>query len=202
MQTQTQTKTRKLLLSALTVMVVGSIVAFGTFSAFSSSTENPGNNFDAGTVAISDNDAGSALYNVTNRKPGQITEKCIKVTYNGTLASDVKLYNPDAVNANVADYTDLAITSGTGSASGCSDFAADASGSSVYSGELDDFQSAYNSYANGLVDNPLAQIKWDANDTVTYKFRVELQDNNAANSGTGTGYASGTHKYVWEARNQ
>ena len=199
---QTQTKTRKMLLTALTVMVVGSIVAFGTFSAFSSSTENPGNNFDAGTVAISDNDAGSALYNVTNRKPGQITEKCIKVTYNGTLASDVKLYNPDAVNANVADYTDLAITSGTGSATDCSDFAADVSGSSVYAGELDDFQTARNSYANGLVDYPLAKTKWDANDTVTYRFHVELQDNNAANSGTGTGYASGTHKYVWEARNQ
>lgn len=199
---QTQTKTGKLLLTALTVMVVGSIVAFGTFSAFSSSTENPGNNFDAGTVAISDNDAGSALYNVTNRKPGQITEKCIKVTYNGTLASDVKLYNPDAVNANVADYTDLAITSGIGSASDCSDFVADVLNSSVFSGELDDFQSARNSYANGLVDYPLAKTKWDANDTVTYRFHVELQDNNAANSGTGTGYASGTHKYVWEARNQ
>jgi len=71
---QTHTKTRKLLLTALTVMVVGSIVAFGTFSAFSSSTENPGNNFDAGTVAISDNDAGSALYNVTTRKPGDFVE--------------------------------------------------------------------------------------------------------------------------------
>ena len=153
-------------------------------------------------MAISDNDAGSALYNVTNRKPGQITEKCIKVTYNGTLASDVKLYNPDAVNANVADYTNLAITSGTGSASDCGDFVADVLNSSVFSGELDDFQTARNSYANGLVDYPLAKTKWDANDTVTYRFHVELQDNNAANSGTGTGYASGAHKYVWEARNQ
>ena len=129
-------------------------------------------------------------------------EKCIKVTYNGTLASNVKLYNPDAVNAQVADYTNLTITSGTGSNFACSDFVVDASGSGVYSGELDDFQTAYNSYANGLADFPLAKTQWDANDTVTYKFRVELQDNNAANSGTGTGYASGTHKYVWEARNQ
>jgi hypothetical protein len=199
---QTQTKTRKLLLTALTVTVVGSIVAFGTFSAFSSSTENPGNNFDAGTVAISDNDAASALYNVTNRKPGDFVQNCIKVTYNGTLASDVKLYLPDTVNAQVADYTNLTITSGTGSNFGCSDFAADLSGSNVYTGELDDFRTAHNSYANGLVDNPLAQTQWDADDTVTYRFRVELQDNNAANSATATGYASGTHKYVWEARNQ
>jgi len=199
---QTQTKTRKLLLTALTVVVVGSIVAFGTFSAFSSSTESTGNNFDAGTVAIGDNDAGSALYDVTNAKPGDATEKCIKVTYNGTLASDVKLYNPDAVDADVADYTDLVITSGTGNATDCTDFDDDASGANVYTGELGAFQAAHDSYANGLVDSPLAKSSWDAGDTVTYKFQVELQDDNAANSGTGTGHASGTHKYVWEARNQ
>lgn len=198
----TMTKTRKLLLTALTVSVVGSVVAFGTFSAFSSSTENPGNNFDAGTVYISDNDAGSALYNVTNRKPGDFVEKCIKVTYSGSLASDVKLYLPDAINAQVGNYTNLAITSGTGAQANCSDFAADATNSSIFTGTLKGFSTAHNSYATGLVDNPLAKTKWDTNDAVTYKYRVELQDNNAANAGNASGYQSGTHKYVWEARNQ
>jgi hypothetical protein len=197
------TKTRKLLLTALTVAVVGSVVAFGTFSAFSSSTENPGNNFDAGTVFISDNDANSALYNVINRRPGDFVERCIKVTYGGSLSSDVKLYLPDAINAQVGDYTSLSITSGTGDQADCSNFTADASGSNVYTGELDDFRAAYNSYANGLLDFPLAKTKWDTNDAVTYKFRVELQDDNTANKpGGGTGYQSGAHKYVWEARNQ
>ena len=199
---RTMTKTRKLLLTALTVSVVGSVVAFGTFSAFSSATENPGNNFDAGTVYISDNDAGSALYNVTNRKPGDFVEKCIKVTYSGSLASDVKLYLPDAINAQVGNYTNLTITSGTGSAAACTDFAADATNSNVFTGTLKGFSTTYNSYANGLVDNPLAKTKWDTNDAVTYKYRVELQDNNAANAGNAPGFQSGTHKYVWEARNQ
>ena len=92
---QTQTKTRKLLLTALTVTVVGSIVAFGTFSAFSSSTENPGNEFAAGSVAIDDNDLGTAIYNVSNQKPGDFKESCIKVTYTGSLASNVRLYIPE-----------------------------------------------------------------------------------------------------------
>ncbi len=197
----TMTKTRKLLLTALTVSVVGSILAFGTFSAFSSSTENPGNNFDAGTVYISDNDANSALYNVTNRKPGDFVERCIKVTYGGSFTSTVKLYLPDTINAQVGDYTSLTITSGTGDQADCSNFTADVSGSNVYTGELDDFATSHNSWANGLVDNPLAQSSWVTNDAVTYKFRVELQDDNGANKpGGGTGYQSGTHKYVWEAR--
>lgn len=196
------TKTRKLLLSALTVSVVASIAAFGTFSAFSSQTENPGNNFDPGTVFISDNDTGQFLYNETNRKPGDSTTRCIKVTYSGTLGSDVKLYLPDAINAQVGDYTNLAITSGTGTQRDCTDFAADATNSSVFNGTLKGFQTAYSSYANGLADFPLAQTRWNTNDAVTYRFRVELQDNNNANAGNAAPYQSGTHKYVWEARNQ
>jgi len=199
---QTQTKTRKLLLTALTVTVVGSIVAFGTFSAFSSSTENPGNQFAAGSVAISDNDLGTALYNVSGQKPGDSKTSCIKVTYTGTLASNVKLYLPDSVNSQIAEYTDLDITSGTGDASNCSDFASDAANSSVFDGELGDFAATYDTYATGLADFPLAKTKWDANDTVTYKVRVELQDTNSANSQSATGYTTGVHKYVWEARNQ
>jgi len=199
---KTQTKTRKLLLTALTVTVVGSIVAFGTFSAFSSTTENPGNEFAAGSVAIADNDTGTALYNVSNQKPGDSKTSCIKVTYTGTLASDVKLYLPDAVNSQVAEYTNLDITSGTGAAQNCSDFVPDTAGANVFSGELGTFAATYDNYANGLSDLPLAKTKWDANDTVTYKVRVELQDTNSANSQSGTGYSTGVHKYVFEARNQ
>jgi len=199
---QTQTKTRKLLLTALTVTVVGSIVAFGTFSAFSSSTDNPGNQFAAGSVAISDNDLGTALYNVSKKKPGDSKTSCVKVTYTGTLPSNVKLYLPDPVNSQISEYVDLDITSGTGSAANCSDFATDTANSSVYDGELGDFAATYGDYANGLADFPLAKTKWDANDTVTYKVRVEMQDTNAANSEASTGYASGVHSYVWEARNQ
>ena len=199
---KTQTKTRKLLLTALTVSVVGSIVAFGTFSAFSSTTENPGNQFAAGSVAIGDNDVGTALYNVSNQAPGDFEASCIKVTYSGTLPSDVKLYLPDSVGSTVAEHTDLDITSGTGEEHDCSDFAADATNSSVFSGELGEFAAAHNDYASGVTDFPLAKTKWDANDTVTYQVRVELQDNDGANSGTGTGYSTPAHKYVWEAQNQ
>jgi len=198
---KTQTKTRKLLRTALTVTVVGSIVAFGTFSAFSSSTENPNNNFAAGSVAISDNDTGTALYDVSEQKPGDFEESCIKVTYTGSLDSDVKLYLPDSVNSQIGEYLDLDITKGTGAAANCSDFVAAAS-PGVFSGELGEFASLHSDYASGLADSPAGDTKWETNDAVTYKVRVELQDTNSANSGSATGYSTGDHSYVWEARNQ
>ena len=54
--------TRKALLSALVVGVLGSVVALGAFSAFSSQTSNSGNTFTAGTVNIEDNDSDGAMY--------------------------------------------------------------------------------------------------------------------------------------------
>src|SRR5438128_2039694 len=68
----------KILLTLLVIGVIAGAVGFGTFSAFSSTTDNQGNSFAAGTVYISDNDAGSALYNVSNKKPGDTAQGCIK----------------------------------------------------------------------------------------------------------------------------
>jgi hypothetical protein len=61
---------KKVLATAGLLSVVASIAGFATFSAFSSTTANSGNSFEAGTVYISDNDSGSAMYSVTNKKPG------------------------------------------------------------------------------------------------------------------------------------
>ena len=54
------TNAKKLALTALIVSGVAGVMAFGTYSAFSSTTSNPNNNFATGSVSISDNDGGSA----------------------------------------------------------------------------------------------------------------------------------------------
>ena len=59
-------RVRKVLLSLLVVGVAGSVAGTGTFSAFSSTTANPGNAFTAGTVTISDNDSGSSMPNAAS----------------------------------------------------------------------------------------------------------------------------------------
>ena len=192
-------KSRKFLLSALVVAVLGSIAAFGVFAAFSQTTVNSGNSFAAGTVTIGDNDAGSALYNVSNRKPGDSVTSCIRVTYSGTLTSDVHLYTADPIGA-IGPYVNLTIDAGTQPAAvfpSCTGFTADAGGP-LFNGTLAGFSAAHNSYANGVVDYPgTVATSWSPSDVVVYRFTVSLQDNNSA-----AGLASGSHAFTWEARKQ
>src|SRR5690349_6958672 len=139
-------KTRKLMLSLLVVAVLGSVAAFGVFAAFSQTTVNSGNSFAAGTVTIGDNDAGSALYNVSNRKPGDTVTSCIRVTYSGTLASDVHLYTPDVIGA-IGPYVNLTIDAGSQPAASfpsCTGFSPDAGGP-LFNGTLAGFATAHNS---------------------------------------------------------
>ena len=80
---------QKALASALVVGLLGGVVALGVFGLFSATTQNSGNEISAGTIAISDNDSGSAMFNITNAKPGDTWTRCIKVSYNGSLPADV-----------------------------------------------------------------------------------------------------------------
>jgi len=203
MEHRKDSRARRITLSLLIVGVVGAIVAAGTLSAFSSSTANTGNNFDAGTVYVTDNDGGaSALYNVTNRKPGDSVTNCIKVTYGGTLGADVHLYTASAINA-VGNYIDLTIEKGTSSGNpafpGCGTFSSEAT---VYNGTLKGFATAHNDYASGSNFYPGSQTLWNPNDTLVYRFTLTLQDNNNANGQGAGALQSGTHSFTWEARNQ
>jgi predicted ribosomally synthesized peptide with SipW-like signal peptide len=185
-------KTRKILLTLVIVGAAGALASVGVFSAFSSTTSNSDNDFAAGTVTIGDNDSDNAAYDVSNAKPGAYEERCVKVTYSGSLTSTVTLYRSGFTGGTgLDDYVDLAVTKGTGDQGDCSDF----SGStSVYAGELDAFPSTYGS---GLsLTNGSGNAAWSQNDAVTYRVRATLQDDNAAQ-----GLAAGTHSFTWEARN-
>jgi predicted ribosomally synthesized peptide with SipW-like signal peptide len=196
-------KTRKMLITLLVVGVVGTLAGVGTFSAFSSTTANSGNSFDAGTVYLADNDSGSAMYTVSNAKPGTTVTKCIKVTYTGSLDADVHLYTTSTINA-VGQYIDLTIDKGTLSGANtfpnCTNYVNETS--NIYSGTLSNFASTKNSYANGINADPGAATKWVTNDYVVYRFTLTMQDNNLANGGSGGALTSGLHDFTWEARNQ
>jgi hypothetical protein len=189
--------TKSLLRSLLAIGAAGAIAAFGTFSAFSSTTENPGNDIDTGTVALSDNDANAALYDVSGAKAGDTVDRCITVTYGGNIDADVKIYLPDAVGA-LGQYIDMTVTPGTDatpSFGDCTGFVAD--GAALFTGTLAGFRTAHSGWANGLADNPGSDTKWDAGDTVTYRVQLTVQNDNNA-----MGKATGTHRIMWEARNQ
>jgi predicted ribosomally synthesized peptide with SipW-like signal peptide len=187
---------RRVLSSILVVGCVGLVAGAGTFAAFSATSLNAGNTFAAGTVQLSDNDAGSSMYGVTNRVPGNSVTTCIRVTYSGTLAADVKLYSPTSVDT-VDQYLDLTVDKGSMPAGtafpNCTGFSSE---STIFTGTVNAFKSSNGSYGAGIAANPGAQSRWNQNDTLVYRFTVTLQNSLAAQGLTST------TAFTWEARNQ
>jgi hypothetical protein len=106
------------------LLVSGLAVSQASYSAFSSTTVDAGNNWAAGTVKLVNN-AGSAVFKAENLKPGQTGAKCVTVTSTGSLASTVKLYAKDfntAVTNDLSPFIDLVITEGAGGAADCQGF--------------------------------------------------------------------------------
>jgi hypothetical protein len=134
------------------LLVSGLIVGQASYSAFNSTTSNPTSNWSAGTVALTDDDAGVAMFNATGLKPGSTGTKCIAVTSSGSLASNVNLYGTSAATTNaLSTYIHLTIVQGTGGTSGsCTGFTPLASGSSLYSGTLASFATTSTNFATGL----------------------------------------------------
>jgi len=189
------TVARKLTITVLIVGLLAGVAALGAYSAFSATTSNTGNSFASGTVAIGDNDGGSAaLYTAANQKPGDSVESCIRVTYTGSLASAVKLYASSGIT-NGARFN-LKVERGTqttGVFPACGNFAAT---STAYDGALGSLPA---SYASGL-DGKNAAGAWATNDVVAYRFTVTQNDDPTPNAHT-SALSSGSHDFTWEARN-
>ena len=189
------TRTKTLLRTLLGVGAAGAIAAFGTFSAFSSTTENPGNRLTTGTVQLTDNDVDGAAYAATGLKAGESRRKCIRVEYTG-LDADVKLYIPEALGA-LGQYVTLSITPGTqGTANpDCTGFAPEAT--PLYSGSLQNFRDLHNDWDSGLADGPGSATFWANGNSVVYEVKAVVQDTNSAQNKDTL-----LHKLVWEARNR
>jgi hypothetical protein len=147
------TAARKRLVAAAAVPVAilasGALVWQSSYAAFSSTTSNPTSNWSAGTVALNDDDANTALFTASGLKPGSTGAKCITVTSTGTLPAVVKLYGTSyATTNNLAGNINLTLEEGAGAtASSCAGFT---SSSTVYSGTLASFGTSKNGYSTGV----------------------------------------------------
>lgn len=208
----------KLGLTMLVVALLGVVAAIGTWSAFSSTTSNPGNSFTAGTVELCDDDAspencpgGTAMFNLSGMVPGTSnTPACIKVIYRGSIVSNVRLYGA-TTGAVLPQYLDLKITRGTGGTTfpSCTGFTPDATeylgagagAGVIYNGTLQAFPDDPPGWSGGQVDptsgSPEAWGPPTSNETHVYKFEITLQSG-APNSAQGT---NATQVFTWEARN-
>lgn len=191
---------RRLLAAVVVVALFGS----GTYGSFRATGNNGSNSIASGTVAVTANDSGTALFNLSGMRPGDVSTRCIKITYSGTLQSSVRFYGATSGTA-LDEYLDLKVTRGTYTPTepaygSCTNFAADApnylgkGAGVIYDGTLRDFA---DDYAGGT-DDPLngAPESWVQNETHIYRFQLTMQD--APPSAQGR---NATQTFRWEARN-
>ncbi len=158
----------------------------GLLLRLQATTENRGNSWETGSVKLTDDDQGAALFTAKNLKPGQQGEKCITVTSDGTSPALVKLY---AANEKATNNLDQYISIKVVQSASCG-----TAGKTVTDGTLAQFAAGQTGYANGVGDWKTAGTKGEQQAyTITYKFSAD-----APNS---TQSSSAAVDFVWEAQN-
>ena len=172
------------------LLAVVLIAVRATTAAFTSTTANAANSWSAGTVALTDDDSGTAMFTVTGLTPGDTTTRCITVSYSGSVDSAVRLYGSITGGTGLGTYLNLTVERGAGgSFANCTGFV---SSETVYTGTLAGFTSAHTGFANGA--GSWSPVGGAPVDTMTYRFTTTLQDNNAAQG------LSATAAFTWEAQ--
>jgi predicted ribosomally synthesized peptide with SipW-like signal peptide len=197
MASSRNSRRRKVLLTLAVLCALVGLIVLGSFAAFTATTTNSGNTISSGTVTISQHAGATTLYNLTNQKPGQSTQKCLRVTYTGSLPATVELY----ASAGITNGTlyNIQVERGSGmttldSTMSCAGFVSTTT--AFTAGALGTFPT---SYATGIDGKPTAGV-WNQNDSVDYRFTITQNDDTTANAHT-TVTSSGTHSFTWEARN-
>jgi hypothetical protein len=177
---------------ALSYIVIALLVVTSSRAAFVAQNDNVTNQVTAAAVDLTDNDSSTAMFNnVTGLMPGTNVDKCIDVTYTGSVdPTAVLLYSNGAPTGTLAPYLNLTIDIGADTADPFRTCTAFVSSSTIYNGTLADFATNRGSYATGL-------STWDpvgSPETRTFRFRISVQDDAAAEGLTTT------FGFSWETR--
>ncbi len=129
--------------------------------------------FETGTVDITDDDAGSALFEAVDISPSSTVVECLTVTYLGTWTPASIRLHASAVG-DLAPYLTATIEIGRGGAFGdCAGFAPDAT---VYTGTLGDLAATHADFPSGLPTFTAISTPADR----TFRFTIGVDGDNAA----------------------
>ena len=124
------------------------LIQQSTTAAFSGATSNGPNSFGAGTVALTDDDGGSVMFNATDMTPTDVEQRCIEVEYTGSSfdLTPVRFYSA-VTDSGLGAHLDVVVEEGTGGDfADCTGFTAS---STIFSGTLAGLSTAHPDYANG-----------------------------------------------------
>jgi predicted ribosomally synthesized peptide with SipW-like signal peptide len=184
---------------AMTLVTVAFIAGLGTFAAFTATTTNPGNQITSGTVSLNDTDGGTGkLSTILDGGGTQTTQKCIRVTYTGSLGATIKLYRTGAINSGANGKFTVAVdraSTGTLTSPG-SDM--NCTGPTAWAPVLatTDVDATATTYAGG------SDVKGSAfaqNNSVDLRFTTTVKD--GVLNGNTTSNDTGLFDWTFEARN-
>jgi len=162
-------------------IITAAILALGTMSttraAFSATTTPDSASWATGTVSVTANAGGSALFTATNLATGATNSNCLVVTYTGSVTpADLRLWI--SATGSMANGLDAVIDLGTGGSAGsCTGFV---KSSTLASDSLANLAATYSSFVTG-------QDLWTATasgQTRTLRVTTTVVDESAASSKT------------------
>jgi hypothetical protein len=180
------------------VMVGGVLVWEPPSAAYSSAKDAPKYSIASDSVALGDDDSGTAMFTASSLKPGSTGSRCIVVSSPQGLASTVKLYATGyRTTKALGEYLNVLIEEGTGGSFGmsgahsCHGFTP---GDRDFRGTLAAFAATKTSFATGVSD-------WAPTGTgstsKTYRFAFTLDPATPNSVQSGTAAAGLT----WEQQN-
>jgi len=153
-------------------------------AAFTDTTSNPNNAWDAGTVVLTDDHQtpATAMFTEGPLKPGDTGSACIGVIYNGTVSSDVVLSAIDTTGSTGLETAiDVVIDKSDGTTCG------DGTTTPVYTGGLDAFTNDAGSWtATSAGTTYYYKVAWTFTSTDSDTGDNALQGTNATAAFTWT----------------
>src|SRR5688572_11509405 len=124
---------------ALTFILIALLVVTSSRAAFVAQNDNSTNQVSSAALALSDKDSTTAMFNnVPNMVPGTTYERCIDVTYTGTVdPTAVMLYGTGAATGTLAPYLDLTVQIGVDTPAAFRDCTGFVSSGTLYTGTLE-----------------------------------------------------------------
>jgi hypothetical protein len=103
-----------LVIGPTAILVAGLLVWNSSNAAFTADTRNAGNNWQTGSVTLTDDDSGAAAFRIDGVTPGQSGSKCLVVTSGSNVPGEVRTYVSNLGAHGLEDYITVSLAIGTG----------------------------------------------------------------------------------------
>lgn len=183
----------RIAVSLLALIALVAVAGLAVFSAFSSTQATGTSTFSAGTVALSTDGTGSALFEMPDMQPGASASRCVEVKYDGSLPASVQMYGTQS--GDLAEFLRTSIVRGSFSGEppadhSCEGFRADPEPEgALWSGALSELPSAASPLLEGAT--------WSEGSVHVYKITVTLP----ADAPSGAEGTSAEASFTWQAQN-